>query len=203
MKKKAKKKVLKKSTKKTSEATSKKEKFEELFCLEYLKDLNATAAYQRARPDIGYNTARTEGSKLLAKPNIQQHIYELNEERKRAIKIDSEFVLNELYRIASTDVIGLFNDDGSIKPIQEIPEDLRRAVSSVEVLEYFEGYGEDREQVGIIKKIRLWSKDSSLDKLGKHLKLFTEKRELSASKSLEEILSKSYQKKENDDEGKN
>jgi phage terminase small subunit len=174
---------------------SKKEQFEELFCLEYLKDLNATAAYQRARPDIGYNTARTEGSKLLAKPNIQQQIYKLNEERKKAIKIDSEFVLNELYRIASTDVIGLFNDDGSVKPIQEVPEDLRRAVSSIEVLEYFEGYGDDREQVGFIKKIRLWSKDSSLDKLGKHLKLFTEKREISASKSLEEILSKSYQDK--------
>ena len=48
----------------------------QIFADEYLIDCNGTRAYQVAYPDAGYDTARTESSRLLAKPNIKQYIDE-------------------------------------------------------------------------------------------------------------------------------
>ena len=72
-------------------------KKQELFCIEYLIDLNATQAAVRA----GYSkhTAKDIGCENLAKPNISEKIGELFTERANKTKIDAEYVLiksNEL-----------------------------------------------------------------------------------------------------------
>ena len=72
-------------------------KKQELFCIEYLIDLNATQAAIRA----GYSkhTAKDIGCQNLAKPNISERIGQLFEERTAKTKIDAEYVLiksNEL-----------------------------------------------------------------------------------------------------------
>ncbi len=72
-------------------------KKQELFCIEYLIDLNATQAAIRA----GYSkhTAKDIGCENLAKPNINKRIGELFTERTTKTKIDAEYVLiksNEL-----------------------------------------------------------------------------------------------------------
>ena len=48
----------------------------EIFADEYIISLNATQSYLKAYPEATYNTARTEGSKLLANPNIKNYIDE-------------------------------------------------------------------------------------------------------------------------------
>ena len=70
---------------------------QEMFCLEYLIDLNATQAAIRA----GYSvkTAKDIACENLAKPNIQSRIAEAMAERAENTKIDAEYVLkmsNEL-----------------------------------------------------------------------------------------------------------
>ena len=55
---------------------SKLSKAQKIFADEYLIDLNATQSYLKAYPEATYNTARTEGSKLLANPNIKAYIDE-------------------------------------------------------------------------------------------------------------------------------
>ena len=55
---------------------SKLSKSQKIFADEYLIDLNATQSYLKAYPEATYNTARTEGSKLLANPNIKAYIDE-------------------------------------------------------------------------------------------------------------------------------
>jgi len=70
---------------------------QELFCIEYMIDLNATQAAIRA----GYSkhTAKDIGCQNLAKLNINQKIGQLFEERLKKTKIDAEYVLiksNEL-----------------------------------------------------------------------------------------------------------
>ena len=58
------------------------------FCVEYLKDLNATQAAIRA----GYSkrTARVIGPENLSKPVIAERIAKLVEERNERVRIDSE-----------------------------------------------------------------------------------------------------------------
>ena len=46
----------------------------QIFADEYIINLNATQSYLKAYPEATYNTARTEGSKLLAEPNIKNYI---------------------------------------------------------------------------------------------------------------------------------
>ena len=70
---------------------------QELFCIEYLIDLNATQSAIRA----GYSakTANVIGPENLAKPCISQRIQEAMRERSESTKIDAAYVLrmsNEL-----------------------------------------------------------------------------------------------------------
>lgn len=109
-------------------------------------------------------------------------------ETRRQQMTDS--VLGELRRLAAADISLAFNEDGSPKALHEIPEDVRRCISAVEVEEMFEGKGEARVQVGLLHKFKLWDKGAALERLGKHLKLFTDKLEVDAAPELAEALAK-------------
>lgn len=146
------------------------------FCQEYLVDLNATQAAIRA----GYSprTARQVGAENLSKPDIQAELTKLMEERAQRVEIDADTVLRELLRLARVDLSAAFNDNGSLKPVRDMPEDVRRAISGVDVFEEFQGRGEDRAMIGYTKKLRFWDKTKALELLGRHLKLFSDKIEL-------------------------
>lgn len=64
---------------------------QELFCLEYLKDLNATQAAIRS----GYseNTAQQTGSENLSKPLISNRVAELMKDRTERVLVDADWVL--------------------------------------------------------------------------------------------------------------
>jgi phage terminase small subunit len=67
---------------------------QEMFCREYLIDLNATQAAIRA----GYSkdTANVIGCENLTKPNIQEYIHILVEERKKRVEITADDVLADV-----------------------------------------------------------------------------------------------------------
>ena len=64
---------------------------QEMFCKEYLVDLNATQAAIRA----GYSekTSKDMGCQNLAKPNINEYIAKLMQERTERVQIDADWVL--------------------------------------------------------------------------------------------------------------
>ena len=70
---------------------------QELFCLEYMRDLNATAAYIRA----GYNCrdAKDAAAGLMAKPAVQDRIDELKAQRNARIAMSSDKVLEMLVTV--------------------------------------------------------------------------------------------------------
>lgn len=69
---------------------------QEMFCLEYLKDLNATQAAIRA----GYKKgcAAEIGCENLVKPNCAERLAQLMAARSDAVKIDAEWVLTEAHK---------------------------------------------------------------------------------------------------------
>jgi phage terminase small subunit len=151
---------------------------QEMFCREYIIDLNATQAAIRA----GYSehTARQIASELLSKPHVQAEIQRLADKRAAKLDLKAEDVLREVMRLAMVDISEAFNEDGSLKPIKEIPVEVRRAIASVEVDELFEGHGDDREQVGYTRKVKFWDKVKTLQLLGQHLKLFSDRLDLTS-----------------------
>lgn len=72
---------------------------QELFCQEYLIDLNATQAYIRSFACESYSAARSESSRLMANPNISNRVKELMAERVERLNINQDWVLLSLLDI--------------------------------------------------------------------------------------------------------
>lgn len=140
---------------------------QEMFCCEYLIDLNATQAAIRA----GYSekTANRTASENLSKPDIQIRISELMKERSDRLQIDADYVLNRLVEIDQMDVLDILHDDGGIKPVHEWPKVWRTSLSGMDLAEMFESRDGERYLVGILKKIKWPDKVKNLELLGKHI----------------------------------
>ena len=143
-----------------------------LFVQEYLIDLNATQAALRAGYSV--NNSHKIGSQLLDNPRIKQAIELAMYERELRTKVTQDRVIQELAKIAfinPTDVVGAY--DASLHN-GDAREDTA-AISSIRVkrLPTREGFGVERE-------IKLHDKIRALELLGKHLRLFNDKLNITA-----------------------
>jgi phage terminase small subunit len=153
---------------------------QDAFVREYLVDLNATQAALRA----GYSSssAASQGARLLKNAKVRDAIDAAKRAQQERVEITADTVLRELLRIARVDVGEAFdNDTGALKPLKDMPEDVRRAISGVEVDELWGGGGRDRIEIGQTRKVKFWDKVKSLELLGKHLKMFVDKMEHSGT----------------------
>lgn len=149
---------------------------QERFCQEYIVDLNATQAAIRA----GYaaNAAKVQASRLLTKANVKERVAALQQTVADKAGISAQWVLEEFKKVAGADTRKLFDDNGNLRPIQDLPDDVAAAISSVEVERRTDGHGEDKE-VYHVHKIKRWDKLRALESLAKHLGLLVDKTEIS------------------------
>lgn len=156
------------------------------FCDEYLIDLNATRAYKVAYPNCKKDeTARANGSRLLTKANIQIYVADKMKEREQRTEITQDRVIKELAKIAFLDIRKLYTENGQLKNVADIDSETAGAISSLETLEEYEGYGDEREKIGDTQKVRLLDKTKALELLGKHLGMFKDKVEIEQNKPFE------------------
>ena len=145
-----------------------------LFCYEYLKDRNATQAAIRA--GFSAKTSYVIGPRLLSHPHVAYKINRLVETQLDNLKVDADLVLKEILKLAMVDLQDIFDTKGNLRPVEEMPENVRKAISSIEVFEEFEGQGKFRKSIGFTKKIRFWPKEKALEMLAKYLKMFGEEK---------------------------
>lgn len=146
------------------------------FVEEYLVDLNATQAAIRA----GYseNTAHSIGHENLSKPEIVSAIADAKQERSQRTKVTQDMVIQELARIGFSDLRKMLTDKGSLLDPQDWDDATAAAISSIEVVTGSQGEDIDgRKIVERTHKIKVWDKNSALEKLAKHLGMFVEKHE--------------------------
>lgn len=151
---------------------------EEVFCREYIKDENGT----RAASTAGYSahTASVTASKLLKKPKIQAELGKLRTKLLGRLEISAEKVLQGLAELAFFDPRKMYNPDGSFKKLTEMDEATVHALAGVDVEKLFKHFGKGQaEETGTITKVRFADRGLNLERLGRHLKLFTDKLELS------------------------
>lgn len=165
----------------------------ERFVREYLVDLNATQAAIRA----GYSpkTAEQQGPRLLGNVEVGRAVEEALKRRAERLEVSADNVLRELLRVATCDVGQAFDAEGRMLPLKDMPEDVRRAISSVEVDEIGLPGGDSeggKTLLGYTKRVRFWDKPKSLELLGKHLKLFTERHEHAFADMTDEQLETRY-----------
>lgn len=157
-----------------------------IFCNEYLIDFNATRAYKVAYPRCKKaETAAQSGSRLLRNVNVQEYISGKMKEREKRTEVTQDMVIQELARIAFLDISKLYNENGKLKNIQDIDKDTVKAISSLETLEEYDGYGDEREKIGDTQKVKLLDKTKALELLGRHLGIFKEKIQLEQEEPFE------------------
>lgn len=141
------------------------------FCEEFLIDLNATRAATRA----GYSekTAYSIGSELLNKPEVQSYISHLKQLRSDRTEITADRVVEELAKIAFSDIRKLYKEDGFLKRPHEMGDEAL-FVSGIETDELFSFIpgSDQKEKVGETKKVKMCDKIRALENLGKHLGIF-------------------------------
>lgn len=144
---------------------------QEKFCQEYLIDLNATRAAIRA----GYSedTASVIGHENLRKPYLRSRIENLIDERSKRTLIHADFVIENLVEISQ-------------RCLQKVPVMVFDPVEKAMVQKKDE---EERD---------VWEFDStganrSIELLGKHLKMFTDKAE--TDNKTEVVIKVKYERK--------
>ncbi|HEC2559656.1 TPA: terminase small subunit [Raoultella ornithinolytica] len=141
---------------------------QEAYCQEYVK---CPENQTQAAINAGYspNTAGKFASQNMRDERIQKRIAELMEERNKRLRVSADYVLLRLVEIDQMDVIDILNDDMSIKPVSEWPKVWRQYLTGFELADMFEGRGDEKELVGILKKIKWPDKVKNLELIGKHV----------------------------------
>lgn len=134
------------------------------FVEEYLLDLNATQAANRA----GYSTktAKQQGQRLLTNVDVQAAVSAAQSSRSERTKIDADWVLRRLADEADADLADLYAPDGSLKPVKDWPPVWRKGlVAGLDV----EEIREEGAVVGLVRKIKLSDRVKRLELIGKHV----------------------------------
>lgn len=149
---------------------------QERFAAEYLVDLNATAAYQRAiRPEASLVVAATEGGKLLRTPYVQELVQTARARLIERTQVTSERVILELARIAFIDPREVFEWGPSgvrLRPSHELTPDAAAVVASVKHKRRTHADKDGNTSTSHEVEIKLADKIAALDKLARHLGLY-------------------------------
>jgi phage terminase small subunit len=159
------------------------------FVAEYLKDLNASAAYLRA----GYasKNPHIQASQLMDNPEVKEAIARSTE--KKAIKLDlnAERVLSELMKLSFWNMqdYALQDENGNFAGVDITKLTREQAAAIMEITVDTTGGEGDGERKRVMRtRFKLADKGINLERLGRYLKLFTDKVEHSADESLARIL---------------
>lgn len=160
---------------------------EQIFIREVLRTGNATRAVVLA----GYSaaTASVTGSKLLRKAKVAAELAKVREKLLQKIEIDAEKVLQGIAQVAFFDVRKFFSADGSLKAISDLDQATAFALKGLDVEKLFHHFGKGQaEEKGTITKVRFADRLEALELLGRHLKLFTDKLEITDSQAIVQKL---------------
>ena len=144
------------------------------FVDEYLVDLNATKAAERA----GYKarSAYSIGQENLTKPEIAAAIQAEQDARAQRVQVRADEVLRELVAIVKTNPSHFVLDDAGY-PITRDENDTEswRAVASVKQKTKFIPQKDGEPIIERETELKFWDKNSAIDKAMRHLGILTER----------------------------
>lgn len=152
---------------------------QESFAQEYVKggpDVSASDAYRKSGYSWKNKTPKSvneAASRLLKNGNVMARVQELKELAGKAVEkrftTSIEEVAHELIAMMRFDPADLYDENGNLKSIHEIPKAARQMIAGLEVDELYEGRGDARISVGMSKRVKYASREGAMDKLLKYL----------------------------------
>lgn len=156
------------------------------FIYQYPIDHDIAAAMERAGSRAKRGSMQSIGGKWLRVPFIAKMIEEREKEIADEAKVTATRILKEMARVAFLDIRELFDDNGDLLPVKEMPEDAARALGGLEVIEQFSRDGKVSE--GFLKKLKVIDKKGMLDSLAKIRGMFVDKQEVETGNNLTKLL---------------
>ncbi len=123
-------------------------------------------------------SANQRGYELLHEPEVQAAILERRAQAIADAGVTHLRTLREVANVAFFDIRELFNDDGSLKPPKDWPDNAAAAIAGIDVEDLFELHGEERVKIGQLRKFKVWSKPDALRMLMQNQKLLVNQHEL-------------------------
>ena len=130
-------------------------------------DLNATQAAIRA----GYHPKMA--AKLVAKGSIAAEIARRKGQQLDSVSLTAVRVLEEMRRVALSNVQDLFDEQGNLRPIHTLTRDQAASIAGLEVVKRNLTAGDG--QTDTVYKLKAWDKPRTLEMLAKHFGLLTER----------------------------
>ena len=160
----------------------------EIFALEYVKDLNG----KRAAIAAGYakNSAKVTASRLLTNANVQALLAKLTKKHADKLDLSTEKVLPELSSMGFSnmlDYMKVTEGGDAYVDLSSLTQEQAVAIQEITVDEYTEGRGKDARKIKRTK-FKLADKIRALELLGKYLKLFTERVEVTGMAGLADAI---------------
>jgi len=159
----------------------------EKFAQALAKGKTADEAYQEA----GFKPNRGNATRLKANESISSRVDEIVGRSAEKAEATVERVLKELSRIGFSDIRKAFDENGNLLAPVEWDDDFAASIASIEVVTKVLPGEADEEQepqghggslrrrrnakVEYVHKIKVWDKNSALEKIAKHLGMFIEK----------------------------
>lgn len=141
----------------------------EKFAQALAKGKTADEAYT----DAGFKYNRGNAARLKANESIMKRVDELVSKGAEKAETSIARVLQELSRLGFSDIRKAFDANGNLKRPEDWDDEFAASVASVEVVTRNIGDGE----VEHVHKIKVWDKNSALEKIAKHLGMFIERHE--------------------------
>jgi len=160
----------------------------ENFCQELLLLKPQVRAYLKSYPESTYEAACANSSRLIRDDNIQARLAYLRDERKNRYKMDAEDIHARMVMAASVDPADLNDHEGNPLPLQDLPPDVRICIESLEIDDIEVGQGQDKQHIGVTKKIKFMSKSKMIELLGRQAGMFNDKLHVSGGLTLEQLV---------------
>ena len=113
-------------------------KKQELFCLEYLKDFNATRAYKEVYW-VKQKTAEVQWCKMLSNPKVSEYLKSKAEEKLKKADVTAERVIQSLVEVAN-------------RCMQKVPVMMKWGVQAIEII---------KDENGNEQLAQVWKFDSA------------------------------------------
>lgn len=143
---------------------------QELFAQEVAEGKTYADAYRKAYScaKMSNNSIWCESSKLMENPKVAHRVREIQEETRDRNKVVLDEVLREMARWLRFNLKSIMKENGTMKSFDEMTDDEAACIASFEVVELFEGKGDNREMTGYLKKVKLIDKRAISDQFMKH-----------------------------------
>lgn len=144
---------------------------QENFCQAYIRLGDKSAAYREvySTDKMKPKTVNEAATRMFYDSKITARIEQLQSEVKKRNDVTIDEIVSVLAGMMRFDIGDLYDENGKLKPIHQIPKHARLMIQQLDSDELTEYVNGNKMIVGSTKKVKVYSKNDAIEKLMKHL----------------------------------